>query len=148
MTATTIVKLGDGTTVTLADWVDHSIMRALHAHLAPSRTGDPTRWPDIASWYSNGRRVWRSAPEICDTAGLRDGDLRAVVAHAFTAYDDLDEHSVPSEVVSEAAWVLANVLDVAVDTQRRRDGLPDRGPRPEPAPIEAFTVGRSRTVPR
>lgn len=54
---------------------------------------------------------------------------------------------VTTDAVVEAEWVLANVLDAAVDEQRRRAGLPERGPRPEPPTIEPFTVGVAQLVP-
>jgi hypothetical protein len=149
----TAVKLGDGAVVSLSDWVDDKLygVVAVIERPRPPKTGDPTRWPDIASWRDNGSRVWRNGPEICDVVGLRDSDLVTVVTQAFDTYDYLDDRGardqIPYDAVVEAEWVLANVLDAAVDEQRRRDGLPDRGPRPEPSPVEPFTVGVAQRVP-
>lgn len=91
------------------DQVERLIRFAADGPNRPWLTTDARRYPNV-------NLVNRASPQgMCYAAGVTDPDLIAPIARLIQAVD--------TSLSTEDEWVLANMLDAAIDEQDRRRGI-------------------------
>lgn len=93
------------------DQVERIIRLAVDGPNRPWLTTDARRYPNV-------NLVNRASPQgLCRAAGVTDLDLIAPIVRLVQAIDTA------SGLSTEDEWVLANMLDAAIDEQDRRRGI-------------------------